>query len=410
MLRAPLPVPALRMITRLNVGGPARQALLLSGALEPEYSTTLAAGRPSAAEGELSHGGVTVRYLPLVRPLRPAHDARALVAARSLLSQTGARLLHTHTAKAGTVGRLAALGRPDLRTVHTFHGHVLDGYFGPRVQRAFVEVERRLARHTDVLIAVSPEIRDELLELRIGRPSQYEVVPVGLDLTAFLAVTGGSGRFRATLGLGGDVPLVGAVGRLVPIKDLETLLAAMTTLPGVHLAVVGDGDQRPALQARATALGLDRRVHFTGWAVDVAEVMADLDVVVLTSRNEGTPVSLIETAACGRPVVATRVGGVATVVLDGVTGWLAPPGSPDEIGRLIRRLLDDPAARRRMGEAGRAHVRRRFGSERLVRDIRALYGELVARPPARRGGAMGPGKGAGPGREATERKAGLHSQ
>jgi len=381
-----VPVPVLRLITRLNVGGPARQALLLTRSLEPEFSTTLAAGRPSAAEGEMADAAVTVRHVPLVRPMSPAEDARAMAGVRRLLVETGARILHTHMAKAGSVGRLAALGAPRSRprTIHTFHGHVLDGYFGPLVQRAFVEVERQLARHTDVLVAVSPEIRDALLELRIGRPSQYEVVPLGLDLSTHLAVTGPGGRFRAGLGLGPDVPLVGAVGRLVPIKDLDTLLEAVAGLDGVHLAVVGDGDERPRLEARAAALGLGGRVHFTGWATDVAEVMADLDVVVLTSRNEGTPVALIEAGAAGRPTVATRVGGVALVVQDGVTGWLTPPGRPDAVADMVRRLLDDPAARLSMGQAARAHVRDRFSSERLVSDTRRLYDDLLASPVPRR--------------------------
>lgn len=383
----PRPVPVVRLITRLNVGGPARQALLLTRDLRPEFTTTLAAGRPSATESELSDEAVTVRHLPLVRPLRPVSDARAVAGARRVLAETGAHLLHTHMAKAGTVGRLAALTslRPRPRTVHTFHGHVLDGYFRPAVERAFIEAERQLARHTDALVAVSPEIRDELLDLRIGRPSQYEVVPLGLDLDEHLAVTGPDGGFRAGLGIGPDIPLVGAVGRLVPIKDLGTLLEALATLESVHLAVVGDGDDRKRLEARAGALGIGDRVHFTGWVTDVTAVMSDLDVVVLTSRNEGTPVSLIEAAACGRPAVATRVGGVPLVVQDGVTGWLAPAGRPDEVARLLRRLLDDPAARHAMGQAARAHVRDRFSSERLVRDVRALYrGLLAGRDPGRR--------------------------
>jgi len=385
----PVPAGAVRvvcLITRLNVGGPARQALLLTRGLAPGFATTLAAGRPSATEGELADAAVTVRHLPLVRPLSPADDARAVAAARRLLAETGAQLVHTHMAKAGTVGRLAALGgpRPRPRTVHTFHGHVLDGYFRPSVERAFVEVERQLARCTDVLVAVSPEIRDELLELRIGRPAQYEVVPLGLDLSDHLAVTGPDGRFRASLGLAPDIPLVGAVGRLVPIKDLVTLLEAVAALPGVHLAVVGDGDERPRLEALALALGLGGRVHFTGWTTDVAGVMADLDVVVLTSRNEGTPVALIEAAACGRPAVATRVGGVPLVVRDGVTGWLAPAGRADDVARLVRRLLDDPPARQAMGQAARAHVRERFSSERLLSDTRALYRSLLPGPSRRR--------------------------
>jgi len=384
-------VPVVRLITRLNIGGPARQALLLTRDLAPEFSTTLAAGRPSATEGEMSDPAVAVRLLPFVRPLRPADDARALAATRRLLAETGARIVHTHMAKAGSVGRLAVMTgpRPRPRTVHTFHGHVLDGYFRPAVERAFIEVERRLARHTDVIVAVSEEIRDELLELRIGRASQYEVVPLGLDLTCFLAVAGPDGRLRERLGLAPDVPLVGAVGRLAPIKDLDTLLEATTMLEGVHLAVVGDGDERPRLEARVAALGLGGRVHFTGWVADVAGVMADLDVVVLTSRNEGTPVSLIEAAACARPVVATRVGGVPLVVEDGITGLLAPPSRPDVVAGLIARLLADPTARRSMGEAARRHVAHRFGQDRLVRDVRHLYEGLLERslphPERRRG-------------------------
>ena len=373
------PKPVLRVITRLNVGGPARQALLLSRALSEEFPTTLVAGHPSAAEGEMGDREVPVRHVPLVRPPRPVSDVSAVIAVRHLLAETGARLLHTHMAKAGTVGRLAAMSGADRpRTVHTFHGHVLDGYFRPSVARVFVEMERRLARRTDVLVTVSTEIRDELLDLRIGRAGQYEVIPLGLDLSSCLAIAGPRGALRGQLGLGPDVPLIGAVGRLVPIKDLAALLEALAELVGVHLAVIGDGESRGELEAKAAALGLAERVHFTGWVPDVADAMSDLDVVVLTSRNEGTPASLIEAAACARPVVATRVGGVPLVVEDGVTGLLAPPGQPEQVAALIRRLCGDPAARRAMGEAARERVRARFGSERLVSDVRALYRSLLA--------------------------------
>ena len=384
------PTPVLRLVTRLNVGGPARQAILLTKALAPEFSTTLAAGRPSLVEGEMSDAAVPVRRLPLVRQPRPGADVLAVAAVRRLLAETRARILHTHMAKAGTVGRLAVLASPGLsgadraRTVHTFHGHVLDGYFRPSVARVFVETERRLARRTDVLVAVSAEIRDELLDLGVGRPGQYEVIPLGLDLASFLAVDGPSGALRVRLGVPGDCALIGAVGRLVPVKGLETLLEAVARLPEVHLALIGDGESRPALEARATALGLGRRVHFTGWASDVAAAVADLDVVVLTSRNEGTPASLIEAGACGRPVVATRVGGVPLVVQDGVTGLLAASGRPEEVAALVQRLLADPALGRSMGIAARAHVRTRFGQERLVDDVRRLYTDLLGRPPLRR--------------------------
>jgi glycosyltransferase involved in cell wall biosynthesis len=368
----------LRLITRLNVGGPARQALLLTRHLSREFPTTLAAGHPTAREGELVDDQVDVLRVPLVRPLRPDIDARAVMAVRRLLRATGAELVHTHTAKAGTVGRSAARTvNPRPRTIHTFHGHVLDGYFAPPVRRAFVEVERRLARQTDVLVAISDEIRAELLDLGIGRPDQYRVIPLGFDLGPFFEVDGHRGELRRRLNLAPDVPLVGVIGRLVPIKDLVTMFEGVARLPSVHLAVVGDGELRESLEARIGRMGMSDRVHFTGWITDVASVMSDLDVVGLTSRNEGTPVSLIEAAACGRPVVATRVGGVGMVVDHGVTGFLVPPGDPAAFAAHLERLLAEPETRRRMGAAGRTRVRERFSQDRLLRDIRGLYAELT---------------------------------
>jgi glycosyltransferase involved in cell wall biosynthesis len=370
----------LRLITRLNVGGPARQALLLTKALHAEMPTLLAAGQPPTVEGELTDPDVPVRRVPLVRSLAPVTDVRAILAVRQLLSETGATLLHTHTAKAGTVGRMAARTvSPRPRTVHTFHGHVLEGYFRPLVERSFVEIERRLAARTDVLIAISEEIRDDLLELGIGTARQIRVIPLGFDLAPFLTVDGPRGTLRQAIGIAPEVPLIGVIGRLVAIKDVGTLLEAMVRLPEVHLAVLGDGDLRPRLEAQARGLRVADRVHFTGWWADVAAALSDLDVVVLTSRNEGTPVSLIEASAAGRPVVATRVGGVPLVVEDGVTGFLAPPGRAEEIASLVGRLLVDPDARRAMGEAGRRRAAGRFSRERLLGDIRALYGELLGR-------------------------------
>ncbi len=380
MSAAAPPTAAVRLITRLNVGGPARQALLLTRELQADFPTILAAGDPTAVEGELSDPLVPVRRLPLVRPLHAASDARAVAAVRRLLGETGARLLHTHMAKAGTVGRVAARtmagSRP--RTIHTFHGHVLEGYFNPGVQRAFIEVERALARRTDALLAVSPEIRDALQSLGIGRRREFHVIPLGLDLDPFLAVHQPAGSLRGQLGLGDDQPLVGVLGRLVAIKAIEVLLDAMVSLPGVHLAVIGDGDQREMLVGRSAELGLAGRVHFVGWSPDVPAALSDLDVVALTSRNEGTPVALIEALAAARPVVATDVGGVSHVVKHGVTGWLAPSGDAEAVAELIRHTLDARDESAAMAVAGREDVRTRFGKDRLIVDIRALYTDLVA--------------------------------
>lgn len=368
-----------RAITRLNIGGPARQALLLTQALDPDWNTTLVAGTPPDEEGELLDPDVTVHRVELVRPLRPRADRRAWAELRRVLLTERPDLVHTHMAKAGSLTRMAALTvRPRPRLVHTFHGHVLEGYFRPAVTRSFLEVERRLARHTDVLVAVSDEIRDQLLELRIGRAEQYRVIRLGFHLEEHRAVAGPSGALRAHLGLTPDVPLVGLVGRLAPVKDVSTTFRAVARVPGVHLAVLGDGELRASLEREATELGIAARTHFTGWWHDIPAAMSDLDVVLLSSINEGTPVALIEAAACSRAVVATDVGGVRSVVDHDRSGLLVSPGNDQAMADAIAELLEHPERRLAMGTAGRDAVNR-FTAERLVSDIRSLYDELV--PP-----------------------------
>ena len=376
-------ITVLRLITRMNIGGPARQAILLTKGLSAEFPTVLAAGRPTQAEGELTDPDVAVRHVPLVRPVRPGTDLRCLLVVRKLLHESGARLVHTHMAKAGTIGRVAGLSsgrRRRPRLVHTFHGHVLQGYFAGPQQRAFVQFERVLAKHTDVLIAVSPEVRDELLDLGIGKPAQYRVIPLGFDLAPLLAVGtpgGPAGRLRAALGIAENVPLAGTVGRLVPVKDHATLFSALVSVPGLHLAVLGDGELRATLEALASELGIADRTHFTGWWTDVPSALADLDVVVLSSRNEGTPVALIEALAAGRAVVATDVGGVRHVVQDGETGWLCGRGDSAGLARLMQQVISEPEASGRMAEAGRLRVAARFGYERLLAEHRSLYEDLL---------------------------------
>jgi glycosyltransferase involved in cell wall biosynthesis len=366
-----------RLLTRLNVGGPSRHALILTRDLADRYPTVLAAGRPAPDEGELSDPRVPVRPVPLVRPLSPITDARAVGAVRSLLGEVRPRILHTHMAKAGTVGRVAASTlRQRPRLVHTFHGHVLDGYFRPAVERAFLSVERALARRTDALVAVSDEIREQLLALGIGRPEQWHTVPLGLELGELLGIDARHGAFRSELGIG-DAPLVGMLGRLVPIKDVDTALRSIALVPDAHLALVGDGEQRPMLEELARTLGVGARVHFTGWRHDIGTVLADIDIALLTSRNEGTPVALIEAAATARPAVATDVGGVRSVVGDGVTGLVVPAGDVRAVADAVGSLLADDARRSVMGAAAREHVRERFAAARLVDDIAALYDGLT---------------------------------
>lgn len=368
----------LRVITRLNIGGPARQALLLTKELDDEYPTVLAAGHAPREEGDLLDPLVPVHRVPLVRPIKPRSDVRAALSLHQLMKSVRPQIIHTHMAKAGTIGRLVGLRqRSKPLLVHTFHGHVLDAYFSPPAERAFIAMERWLAARTDALIAVSPQVRDQLLDLGIGTPSRFHVIPLGFDLSGFLAVEGPNGILRKELELDPAAPLLGIVGRLAPIKDHQTMLKAMTELPEAHLAIVGDGELRGELVVQAQRLGVADRTHFVGWRRDVADVMADLDVVVLTSRNEGTPVSAIEALAAARPVVATAVGGVEFVVKDGVNGMLVPPGDVSGVATAIRKLIKDAKVRASFGQAGRGDVSERFHYKRLVEDIGDLYRDLL---------------------------------
>lgn len=381
------PSSVLRVITRLNIGGPAIQALLLTRALRDSYPTILAAGTPPAGEGELSDPEVHATRLPLVRQIRPVTDIAAYRAIRHLIDCSGVGLVHTHMAKAGILGRLAAHhSTSGVKTVHTFHGHVLDGYFTAPMQRLFIAIERGLARRTDALVAVSDEVRDSLLSLGIGSSERFHVIPLGFELAPFLAVTGRTGALRDALQLLPDVPLIGVAGRLAAIKDHDTLLRAMTQLPQAHLVILGDGEKRRDLERIMRRLDLERRVHLVGWRSDMAECLADVDVMALTSRNEGTPVSLIEASAAARPVVATDVGGVASVVVDGKTGFLARAGDDAGIAHGLRMLMDDRSLAARLGAAGRDHVRERFTHTRLVSDVEKLYDSLIGYPPI--GGAV----------------------
>lgn len=371
----------LRVITRLNIGGPARQALLLTRELSSIYPTVLAAGQAPPQEGELSDEAVQVMRVPLVRALRPHMDVAGFRALRNLIHDLEPKIVHTHLAKAGAVGRLAARRFHGVRTVHTFHGHVLDAYFSAPVERAFIRAERFFAERTDVLIAVSDEIRDELLDMGIGRPDQFRVIPLGFELDAFLAVEGKTGEFRSEVGLDLDTPLIAVIGRVVAIKDHATLLRAVAKVPHAHLAVLGDGDLRARIESLSRALNIADRAHFVGWRLDLANVLADVDVVALTSRNEGTPVSLIEAAAASRPVVATSVGGTRSVVRDGVTGLLVGPTDPDAVAAALQRLLADRGLAEKFGSAAREHVKERFSHRRLLSDVSDLYTELIARSP-----------------------------
>jgi glycosyltransferase involved in cell wall biosynthesis len=248
----------------------------------------------------------------------------------------------------------------------------------------FLEIERRVSARTTALVAVSTAIRDQLLDLQIGRPEQWRVIPLGLDLGPLIRNPLSREEARARLGMAVGPQLVGIVGRLVPIKDHATFVASAVVLserlPGVEFVIAGDGASRQDIE-RIVPGRLRSRMHFTGWVHDLQALYRALDVVVLTSRNEGTPVALIEAGASQLPVVATDVGGVSDVVRDRETGYLVPAGDAHGVADRTFKLLSDPSMHEAFGKAAARQMISRYGAERLVSDTAALYNELLEVTP-----------------------------
>jgi glycosyltransferase involved in cell wall biosynthesis len=280
------------------------------------------------------------------------------------------------------LGRLAAVlaGRPRPFVVHTYHGHVLEGYFGRPTNLAYRRIERALGTVSDRLVGVSAATVDDLVRLAVAPADQFRVVPIGLELAPFLdAPDDQRRRFRSECGVGDDELLLTFVGRLVAIKRVDVALRAVAHArrsgAAVRLAIVGDGERRPQLERLAGELDIAPYVAFLGYRADVVPVAAASDIALLSSDNEGTPVSLIVAAAAGTPAVATAVGGVADVVTPR-TGVLVARGDAWALGAAIARLATQPQLRVQMAREARSHVRDRFAVERLLADIDALYREL----------------------------------
>lgn len=372
----------MRIFSRLNIGGPSIHVVLLTQQLDSSrYETTLVVGREGDREGSFDALARSKNVSPLTietmgRSIRAFADLRSFVSLCRLMLRDRPHVVHTHTAKAGALGRLAAFTTGVPVVVHTFHGTVFTGYFGPVGSRVYSVVERALARITDAVIGVSPAVTAELVKHRLRPRHEIRTVPLGLELDRFLDEHP-RGGFRRRLGLPKEAKLIGCVGRLVPIKDLPTLLAAFADVDGAHLALIGDGPERERLESLGRELGLDRRIHFTGFLSNLEEVYQDLDIVVNSSRNEGTPVSLIEAMAAGVPVVATSVGGTPDLLQNGNLGELVPAGEPKSLSEALTSAIERPEPGRARCARARAAVLAKYRSERLVSDIEVLYRDLL---------------------------------
>ncbi|MBI4469753.1 MAG: glycosyltransferase [Acidobacteria bacterium] len=405
------PLRILRIIDRLNVGGPTKHVAWLSAGLAGEqFQTTLVAGSVPENEGDLSSFARSLGVEPVIIPEMSREisfkDFTVLVKLIRLLHSIKPAIVHTHKAKAGALGRLATLiyrwSTPSAlwlqprrcRVIHTFHGHIFHSYYGRTKTRIFLAIERILARWcTNTIVAISREQQREIQEdFRVGRAEQFEVIPLGVDSYPAPAARG---QLRKELAVPSGQFLVGAIGRLCPIKNYAMLLQAVALLlrSGIdaRLVFVGDGELRSELESMSKALAISDRVIFLGYREDAASLCEDFDAVALSSLNEGTPLSLIEAMASGRPVVATQVGGIVDILgerqarMGRIQLWehgiTSPTGDPEGMAEALRYLANQPAEGRRMGERGRDFVFRELGIDRLTRDMEALYRRLLGVNP-----------------------------
>ncbi len=389
------PIRILRIIARLNIGGPAIHVTLLTKKLAPpDYESILLCGTIGETEGDMTYyaaqNDVEPRIMPeLGREISPVRDLLTIWKLYRIIREIKPDIVHTHTAKAGFVGRLAAklAGVPVI--VHTFHGHVFRGYFNETTTRLFILLERIAARVSDTVITLTEGLRRELAdEFKITRRSRITVLPLGFDLEPFTKLPRKSGTFREKYGIPADAPLIGLIGRLVPVKNHALFLSAAAKLherlPGARFVLVGDGELRAEIEARIDALGLRDCVTITGWIEDTAPVYAALDALAISSVNEGTPVTVIEALAAGVPVVSTAVGGVPDLLDQGQLGMLVPSGDGDALADAMFTLITAPPGAEQITQT-QALMLDRYGIDRLVRDLDGVYRGLLRAKGIKRG-------------------------
>lgn len=388
----------LRIIARLNIGGPARNAVILTEGMDSSlngWETVLVCGKLGDGEGDMGYlakekGIKPVMIEELGRELSFMNDWKAFCRIYGIICRERPDIVHTHTAKAGTLGRIAALlyniksRKKKVKIVHTFHGHVLHSYFGKVKTWVFIWIEKILALFTDSIITVGASLKRELVEkFRIAPEKKFTVVELGFELEELLKIPLRESR---------DAVNIGIIGRLAAVKNHKMLLRVAKELRVRRLedgqtrqegivpvcySVIGDGELREDMERYTRELGIENIVKFRGWVKDLSKIYEGLDIVVLTSLNEGTPVSIIEAMAAGRPVVATEVGGVLDIVQDGESGYLAGFNDDKCFAEKLLVLINDFEKRKRFGGYGRKLARERFTRERLIRDTERLYRNLL---------------------------------
>jgi glycosyltransferase involved in cell wall biosynthesis len=372
------------VITRLTLGGSSENTVATVAALgRAGYRVTLAVGleesEPAVIDDARRRGCRIVEVPTLRREVAPARDLAALAALGGLYRRERADIVHTHTSKAGFVGRLAARLTGTTAVIHQPHGHIFYGYYGARRTRVYIALERLAARWSDRIVTLTARGTEEHLAHSIGRREQFVTIPSGVPTAALRARAPGRAQARARLGLDADAFVVAAVGRFVPVKGFDLLVAALPRLAAevdaAQVLLVGDGPERAALQASAAALGVTGRLVLTGTTSDVATCMAAADVLATPSRNEGMGRVIVEAMALGVPVVGAAVGGIPGVVVDGECGLIVPAEDPEALADALARLGRDPLLRAKLGAAavGRAEA---FSTGVMEARTLAVYADL----------------------------------
>lgn len=384
-------IKVLRLIARVNIGGPAQNVVFLTEGLDNrKYDSSLIYGSVEKGEGDMSYlvkeRNIKHIFIPeFTRKINFLNDIKSFVKIVSIMRREKPDIVHTHTAKAGTLGRVAAmLARVPVK-VHTYHGHIFHGYFGKSKTLMFLFIERILSRFTDRIIAISENQRQELLNTyKIGSAKKFTVVNLGFEMNRFLKVKEKTGSFRQKYNLKNSDILIGVIGRLVPVKNHKMLIRVASSLKRslpedifnkVRFVIIGDGPLKSSLMEYAESKSVLDNLLFCGWLKDVEEAYADLDIIALTSKNEGTPLSLIEASASSKPIISTDVGGVRDILGD--DGILVANGDEEMFSARLAELIKSDHKRKEIGERGKDRVLRRFSKENLIRNVEKLYGELL---------------------------------
>jgi glycosyltransferase involved in cell wall biosynthesis len=377
-------IPVMHVITRLTVGGSSENTVSIIEELQRfGYASTLVLGPQSegpTVEDARRRGCRIVELDGMVREVSPGRDLAAVLQLYRLFRRERPAIVHTHTSKAGFVGRFAAWLAGVPAVIHQPHGHIFYGYWSRPRTAMFVTLERIAAHWTDTMVALTPREIEEHLERGIGRAEQYAVVPSGVPTRALREGAASRAEARTRLGLPDDAYVVIGIGRLVPIKGFDLLVEALgelvTQVPEAHVVLIGDGVERGALEARAAALGVTDRLHILGTVTDVVGLLPAADVLAAPSRNEGMGRVLVEAMALGLPVVGTRVGGIGDVILDGECGLLVPPEDPAALAAALIDLGQDLGRRAKLGEGARPRAED-FSITVAAMAMRSIYDALV---------------------------------